>query len=274
MDAPLTAPIPTTSTSSFGQLLRAWRERRRLTQLDLSVGAGVSTRHLSFLETGRSSPSRAMVLTLAEHLDLPLRERNVLLAAAGFAPAYPHRALEAPEMGPIRAAIDTVLRGHEPYPAIAVDRYWNIMAMNDPAALFAEGVAPHLLDPPNAYRLSLHPEGLASRVVNLPEVAHHLLGRLRHDVAVTGDPELAALLEEVETYPTVSGLPRALADATWIVVPLRLRDPRGELAMFTTVTTFGTPADVTVDELALETFFPADAATAERLRTMAARRAD
>jgi transcriptional regulator with XRE-family HTH domain len=252
--------------ASFGELLRGWRERRRLTQLDLAAVAEVSTRHLSFLETGRANPSRRMVLLLAEQLELPLRERNVLLHAAGFVPAYPRRSLEATEMAPVREAVNQVLRGHEPYPAIAVDRYWNILAMNTAAGLFAEDVDPELLGPPpNAYRLSLHPQGLAPRIVNLDEVGHHLLGRLRHDAAVTADPELAALLREVETYPTVRGLRQTAADARWVVVPVRLRHPRGELALFTTVTTFGTPADVTVDELALETFFPADAETAQRL---------
>lgn len=259
-----------TSATDFGELLRVWRQRRRLTQLDLSLQAGVSTKHLSFLETGRSNPSREMVLDLAEHLDVPLRERNVLLTAAGFAPAYPRRSLDAPEMDAVRGAIDLVLAGHEPYPALAVDRYWNILAMNRAAALFAAGVDPALLGPPpNAYRLSLHPDGLAPRIVNFAEVAHDLVGRLRHDAEMSADPDLAALLDEVERYPTVRALPRAEPDRGQVVVPLRLRHPRGELAMFTTVATFGTPVDVTVAELAVETFFPADAVTAQRLNAIA-----
>lgn len=262
---------PVNQDTTFGHLLRTWRGRRRLTQEELSHRAGVSTRHLSFLETGRSNPSREMVLDLAEHLDVPLRERNQLLAAAGFAPVYSRTSLEAPEMEAVRGAIDQVLAGHEPYPAMVVDRYWNIVTMNRAAALFAQDVAPHLLGPPpNVYRISLHPEGLAPRVVNFPDLAHHLLHRLRHDVEVAADPDLTALLAEVETYPTIRGLGRAAVPASQaIVVPVRLRTPRGELSLFSTITTFGTPIDVTVAELALETFFPADAATAARLNARA-----
>ncbi len=257
--------------TDFGSLLREWRQRRRLTQLELSLTADVSTRHLSFLETGRANPSREMVLELADHLEIPLRERNVLLTAAGYAAAYPRRSLDAPEMRPVRAAIQQVLEGHEPYPAIAVDRYWNLVSMNRAAAVLAADVDQELLDPPaNVYRMALHPRGLAPRVVNFAEFAHHLLARLRHDVTVSADPDLAALLGEVEAYPTVRAIGRAhAADPGAVVVPVRLRHPHGELAMFTTVATFGTPGDVTVDELALETFFPADAETAGRLRRLA-----
>lgn len=257
-------------TVGFGDLLRSWRERRRRTQLDLALIAGVSTRHLSFLETGRSRPSRDMVLLLAEALDVPLRERNTLLAAAGFAPVYPRRDLDAPELAQVRAAIDLVLQGHEPYPAIAVDRRWDVVGLNRAAGLFLDGVSPEALSPaPNAYRLSLHPGGLAPRIVNLPEVAHHLLGRLRHDAEVSGDPDLAALVDEVTAYPAVRGLPSAVATRGEVVVPLRLRHPRGELSLFTTIATFGTPVDVTVAELALETFFPLDARTAALLARLA-----
>ncbi|MBW3657996.1 MAG: helix-turn-helix transcriptional regulator [Actinobacteria bacterium] len=257
-------------TTGFGDLLRGWRERRRRTQLDLSLAAGVSARHLSFLETGRSRPSREMVLRLAEHLDVPLRERNSLLTAAGFAPVYPRRDLDAPELAQVRAAIDLVLRGHEPYPAIAVDRCWDVVGLNRAAGLFLDGVSPEALSPaPNAYRLSLHPGGLAPRIVNLPEVAHHLLGRLRHDMEVSGDPDLAALLDEVSGFPTVRSLPRPVPSRGEVVLPVRLRHPRGELALFTTVATFGTPVDVTVAELALETFFPADERTASLLARFA-----
>lgn len=255
---------------SFGELLRAWRGRRRLSQLELSLGAGVSARHLSFLETGRSTPSREMVLQLAEHLELPLRERNALLAAAGFAPAYPQRPLDAPEMTTVREAIDLVLRSHEPYPAIAVDRYWNIVAMNAGAAIFAASVDPELLGPPaNVYRMSFHPKGLVPQIVNFTEYAHHLMAQLRHDVAVSGDPELTALLREVEGYGTVPPAPPQPRPQS-VVLPMRVRHPLGELSVFSVIATFGTPVDVTVSELAIETFFPADAATAERLRTLAA----
>ncbi|MDX1620001.1 MAG: helix-turn-helix transcriptional regulator [Nitriliruptorales bacterium] len=256
--------------TTFGELLRTWRDRRRLTQEDLSHVSGVSTRHLSFLETGRSNPSREMVLELAEHLEIPLRERNQLLTAAGFAPVYSRTPLEAPEMEVVRSAIGQVLAGHEPYPAVAVDRYWNIVDMNRAAAVFAADVDPELMGPPpNVYRISLHPDGLAPRVVNFPELAHHLLHRLRHDVEVSADPDLAELLAEIESYPTVRELPRRPpVEQHAIVVPVRLRTPRGELSMFSTISTFGTPVDVTVAELALETFFPADAETAAKLSAM------
>lgn len=257
--------------TDFGRLLRTWRDRRGLTQLQLAGRADVSTRHLSFLETGRSEPSREMVLRLAEHLEVPLRERNGLLQTAGYVPAYDITPLDAPEMAAVTAAIDRILDGHEPCPAVAVDRWWNVVSMNAAASLLADGVADELLEPPvNVYRLSLHPDGLAPRVVNFPQLAHHLLGRLRHDARVSADPDLSALLEEVSAYPTVRELgPRPPPDQQTVVVPVRLRHPRGELAMLTTITTFGTPVDVTVDELALETFFPADDATARRLAALA-----
>lgn len=260
---------------TFGDLLRTWRQRRRLTQLELSARSEVSTKHLSYLETGRSNPSREMVLELAEHLEVPLRERNDLLSAAGYAPVYSRTPLEAPEMQAVRSAIDQVLAGHEPYPALAVDRYWDVVAMNDAAGLLATGVGEELMGPPpNVYRVSLHPEGLAPRVVNFADFAHHLLARLRHDVAVSADPRLAALLREVEAYPTVRELGRPSPDHGAVVVPVRLRHPRGELSMFTTIATFGTPVDVTVAEIALETFFPANAETARRLNELGAAATD
>lgn len=254
----------------FGTQLRTWRARRRLSQQELSLASEVSTRHLSFLETGRSRPSRAMVLTLAEHLDVPLRERNDLLLAAGHAPAYPRRPLDAPEMAAVRAAVDRILAGHEPLPAVAVDRRWDVVAANAPVLTMTAGVSPEVLGPPtNVYRLTLHPGGLAPLIVNLAEVAHHLLDRLRRDVEATGDPDLVALLGEVERYPTVRGLPPRIDVPSGVVVPFRLRHPQGQLDLFTTVTTFGTPADVTVAELALELFYPLDDATSQRLAAMA-----
>lgn len=253
----------------FGPLLRAWRERRRLSQQELSLTAEVSARHLSFLETGRSQPSREMVLTLADHLDVPLRERNELLTAAGFAAIYPQRDYDAPAMATVRAAVDQVLAGHDPYPAVAVDRAWNVVATNDAVGTLLTGVDPALLGPPaNVYRVTLHPDGLAPLLVNLDEVAHHLLGRLRRDLDATGDPALGALLDEVEHYPTVRSLPRRIDPPDAVVVPFRLRHPNGELAMFTTITTFGTPADVTVAELALELFYPLNEVTADRLAAL------
>ena len=264
-------PDDATPRSAFGPVLRDWRERRRLSQQELSLAADVSARHLSFLETGRSQPSRKMVLSLADHLEVPLRERNDLLAAAGFAPVYPQRPLDAPEMRSVRAAVDQILEGHEPYPAVAADRWWNVLAANRPIAALTAAVDPALLGPPlNVYRVTLHPDGLAPLIVNLPELAYHLVERLRHDARTTGDPQLLALLDEVEAYPTVRGLPRHIDTPEGVVVPMRLRHPQGELAMFTTITTFGTPADVTVAELALELFYPLDSATAERLRAVAA----
>lgn len=261
--------------TGFGPQLRAWRERRHLSQLELSLKSGVSGRHLSFLETGRSRPSRTMVLQLAEQLDVPLRERNVLLAAAGFAPVYAQRAYDAPELDAVRAAIRTVLDGHDPYPALAVDRCWNLLEMNAAAWLLADMIEdPALLEPPiNVYRLGLHPRGLVPRLVDVASFGHHLLDRLRRDLDATGDPDLAALLDEVIGYGTVDPTPVPLPPSEAVVVPMRLRHPEGELALFSTVATFGTPADVTVAEVTLETFFPLDRATADRLRVMADARA-
>jgi transcriptional regulator with XRE-family HTH domain len=234
-----------------------------MSQLDLALEAGVSARHLSFLETGRSKPSREMVLRLSEELDVPLRERNRLLLAAGFAPAYDERPLEAPEMQPVRRAVAQVLTGHEPFPAAVVDRWWNLIAANRNVSLFMEGVAAHLLAPPaNVLRASLHPEGMAPRIVNLAEWRGHLVDRLRREVAATGDARLAELLAEVEGYPRPpdSAPPRPTGGA--IAVPLVLRHGGRELSFFSTVATFGTAVDVTVAELSIEAFFPADALTA------------
>lgn len=261
--------------TGFGPQLRAWRERRHLSQLELSLKSGVSGRHLSFLETGRSRPSRTMVLQLAEQLDVPLRERNVLLAAAGFAPVYAQRAYDAPELDAVRAAVRIVLDGHDPYPALAVDRCWNLLEMNAAAWLLADMIEdPALLEPPiNVYRLALHPRGLVPRLVDVASFGHHLLDRLRRDLDATGDPDLAALLDEVIGYGTVDPTSAPLPPSESVVVPMRLRHPDGELALFSTVATFGTPADVTVAEVTLETFFPLDRATADRLRVMADARA-
>jgi transcriptional regulator with XRE-family HTH domain len=264
----------------LGALLRDWRRRRRLSQLDLALEAGVSARHLSFLETGRSRPSRDMVLHLAERLDVPLRDRNQLLLAAGFAPAYGERGLDAPELAPVRDAIALVLEGHKPFPAVVVDRWWDVVAANRSMDLFTAGVAPDLLEPPlNVLRLALHPRGTAPRIANLPELRAHLLDRLRRHVALTADDRLAALHAELLAYPAPEpdgpggdGAPPATAE---IAVPLRLRPPDGgpELRFFSTVATFGTAVDITVAELAIEAFFPATAATAAALRERADRAA-
>jgi transcriptional regulator with XRE-family HTH domain len=253
---------------SVGELLRSWRERRRLSQMDLALDAEISTRHLSFVETGRSAPSRDMVLRLADQLDVPLRERNQLLLAGGYAPVYSQATLDAPEMAEVRAAVRQVLTGHEPYPAAAVDRHWNLVEANSGIALLTADVDAELLEPPpNAMRLALHPGGLAPRIANLGEWRVHLLSRLRRQVALTADPILADLLDEVRDYPSDADEPDVeIPAAGEVFVPLRLRHGDAELAFFSTVTTFGTPLDVTVAELAIESFFPADEATAAALR--------
>jgi transcriptional regulator with XRE-family HTH domain len=259
--------------SRIGALLRDWRLRRRMTQLDLALEAGVSARHVSFVETGRSRPSAEMVVQLAEHLDVPLRDRNALLLAAGYAPAYAQRDLDEPEMGPVREAIDRVLRGHEPYPALVVDRHWGLVAANAAVRLLISGVAEHLTQPPvNVLRLSLHPEGMAPRILNLGEWRAHLLDRLGRQAVVSGDPALFALHEELATYPGGEGGHAPDLEAGAIAVPLRLRVDGGELAFISTATTFGTATDVTVSELAIESFFPADAATAQALEQARATR--
>lgn len=256
-----------------GQLLREWRQRRRLSQLDLAADAAISTRHLSFVETGRAAPSRAMLLKLAEQLQVPLRERNVWLTAAGYAPMYAERALASdPALGAARAAVDAVLKGHEPYPALAVDRHWNLLAHNRMLPLLiGEHVAPQLMQPPaNVLRLSLHPQGLAPRIVNLAEWRAHLMERLHHQVALTADPALAALAEELRGYPAPpapAGDAGAPAHAP-VAMPLRIRSPWGLLSFISTITVFGTPIDITLAELALETFFPADESTAATLRRL------
>ncbi|MEA2303394.1 MAG: hypothetical protein QOH43_674 [Solirubrobacteraceae bacterium] len=248
-----------------GPLLRSWRRRRRLSQLDLALEAGVSARHLSFVETGRSRPSAEMVLHLAGRLEVPLRERNALLLAAGYAPAYAERPLDAPEMTPVREAIDRVLAGHEPHPALVVDRQWELVAANRGLGLLLEGVAPELLEPPvNVLRVGLHPAGLAARIANLGQWRAHLLERLGRQVSLTGDPALRTLLDEVAAYPGPEAPEARPGDE--IAVPLRLRTDGGELAFLSTVSTFGTAVDITVAELSIESFFPTDARTAEIVR--------
>jgi transcriptional regulator with XRE-family HTH domain len=256
--------VTLTRQRPVGELLRQWRERRRLSQLDLSIQADISTRHLSFLETGRSVPSREMVLHLADELDVPLRDRNRLLLAAGFAPVYGETSLDAPEMAAVRAAARKILTGHEPYPAGLVDRRWNLVDANSSLAMFTEDVPAELLAPPlNVLRLSLHPDGLAPRIINLGEWRAHLLGRLRREIAVTADASLAELYEELAAYPCTDPEPHLDNE---VVLPLRLRHRGVELSFFSMVATFGTPADITVAELSIESFFPSDEPTAEFLR--------
>jgi transcriptional regulator with XRE-family HTH domain len=260
-------PATTAERPPVGTMLRDWRNRRRLSQLDLALEAGVSARHLSFIETGRSKPSAEMLAQLAEQLDIPLRERNALLLAGGFAPAHAEHDLADPEMGPVREAIDRVLAGHDPYPALVVDRHWGLVAGNRALELLTAGAAEHLLEPPvNALRLSLHPEGMAPRIVNLGEWRAHILEGLGRRAVVTGDPALFALHEELAGYPGGDGAePPDLAVAE-IATPLRIRAGEEELAFLSTLTRFGTAVDVTVSELSIESFFPADAHTAEYVR--------
>ncbi|HEY0141867.1 MAG TPA: helix-turn-helix transcriptional regulator [Thermoanaerobaculia bacterium] len=250
-----------------GDLLREWRTRRRLSQLTLSLEADISARHLSFLETGRAQPSREMVLHLAERLEIPLRERNALLVAAGFAPLYSERKLDDPEMSAARAAIDIVLAGHEPYPALAVDRHWNLITANRAVAPFFEGIDASLVEPPvNVLRASLHPKGLAPRIVNYEEWRTHVLERLRRQIDVSGDAVLIALHDELRALPRQTRAAQPVRDYAGVVVPLELTAGDRVLRFFSTTTIFGTPVDVTLSELAVESFFPADEATAELLR--------
>ncbi len=253
-----------------GELLRDWRQRRRLSQLQLATQAEVSPRHLSFVETGRSRPSPELILHLAEHLDVPLRERNTLLLAAGYAPTFRETSLGAPELETVRGALDQVLVGYEPYPAVVVDRRWDVVAMNGAVGILLEGVNPALLAPPvNVLRLALDPKGMAPRILNLEEWRAHLLDRLRRQVLLTGDEVMSGLFDELAggggtgartwAAPSLAESPPALA------VPLRLQGRDGVLSFISTVTTFGTALDVTLAELALEAFLPADAATASAL---------
>jgi transcriptional regulator with XRE-family HTH domain len=243
-----------------GELLREWRERRRLSQLDLAIQADISARHLSFVETGRSRPTAAMIVRLTEQLAVPLRERNVLLLAGGYAPAYPQHSLEAPEMDNVRAALRQVLAAHEPYPAVVVDRWWEMQDANSGIAMLTDGCAPELLKPPvNVLRLSLHPEGMAPRIANLGQWRAHLLTQLRHRAQALADGRLTELHAELAAYP---GGPDDCGPAGGVVLPLRYRRDGQELALFSISAAVGTATDVTVEELAIESFYPADAATA------------
>jgi transcriptional regulator with XRE-family HTH domain len=251
-------------TPPFGALMREWRQRRRLSQLDLAIEADVSSRHVSFMETGRSTPSRSMVLRLAEVLDVPLREQNQLLMAAGLAPVYGERSLDDPDMGAVREGVARVLNAYNPFPCVVVDRGWQIVQANAGAAVLLDGVAPHLLDRPNALRIALHPEGLAPRIRNLGQWRHHLIERLRREAAVSGHRELTDLLAEIESYPGGFDETRDLGG---VAVPLELYTSDGQLLTFLSmVTTFGTALDLTAAELSIEAFLPADEATAAALR--------
>ncbi|MEU8399457.1 helix-turn-helix transcriptional regulator [Nonomuraea sp. NPDC048892] len=258
-----------TSDQPIGALLREWRHRRGLSQLDLALQAEVSARHVSFVETGRTIPSSAMVLRLAEHLGVPLRERNRLLVAAGHAPVVRERPLQDPQLATARKVLERVLRGHEPYPALAVDRRWNLLSANTAIDVFLEGVDPALLRPPvNMMRLGLHPGGFAPRLLNLGQVRGFLLPRLARQVAHSGDAELSVLYEEVLSYGAPAEPPPP--DPAEIALPIRIRHRGAELCFINTITTFGAAFDVTLEEIAVEAYFPADDATARFFGTGAA----
>ncbi len=266
-----TPPAHRPAPRPFGEHLRHWRQHRRLSQLDLAQEADISTRHLSFVETGRSAPSREMVLRLAERLNVPLRERNALLVAAGYAPMYRERPLDDPALAAARQAVELILKSHEPYPALAVDRHWNLLAGNAMLPHLMAGADPALLQGRvNVLRLSLHPQGLARQILNLGQWRNHLFERLRQQIQATGDAVLAELLEELRGYPVPEGAAGAHLDGELlgVAMPFKFQSPYGVLSLISTTTVFGTPVDVTLQELALETFFPADAATGDVLRQL------
>ncbi len=259
-----------TRTEPVGVLIRRWRERRGRSQLDLSSSTDVSTRHLSFVETGRANPSRVMIERLCDELDVPLRERNALYLAAGFAPA--HRESAFVDLGAAHAAVTAVLAGHQPNPALAVNVRWELLAANAAMEAFLGGVPEKLRTPPvNVLRATLHPDGLAPRIRNLAQWRTQVLRRVRRQLDRTAADGLADLLAELETYPAPAGTPPGTGDGPGedLVIPMRLSTEYGELALFYATTVFGAPRDVTLDEISIETFFPADAATAELLRASA-----
>jgi transcriptional regulator with XRE-family HTH domain len=252
-----------------GRQLRQWRERRRLSQLQLALEVEMSTRHLSFVETGRAQPSRDLIIRLADYLDIPLRARNQILLAAGLAPEFEETGLTAPEMSEALAVIEHLLKAHEPFPALAVDRHWNMVAANSAVALLTEQIAPHLMVPPvNVLRLAMHPDGLAPQIVNYAQWRGYILHRLDRDIELTADAGLGALRDELAAYPG-SANDNAPPGRSPIALPLIIDTVAGRLSFMTTVTIFGTPRDITLSELALETFFPADAHTAHVLRALA-----
>jgi transcriptional regulator with XRE-family HTH domain len=257
--------------ATVGELMREWRTRRRRSQMDLSHDVGVSTRHLSFVETGRSRPSPELVLAVAEHLDVPLRERNRMLLAAGYAPRFGERRLDDPSLERALGSLRRMLDAHDPYPGVVIDRRWDVLLANAAATRLVEGLPAHVVGPRlNVFRACLHPEGLAGATTNFADWAAYLLRQIRRTVELTGDPELTALEQEVLAYPTVAGLDRVSAtdegDDPPLLVPFRVDAPAGELSFFTTLTTFGTPRDVTLEELCVELFFPTDDATERLLR--------
>lgn len=263
----------------FGPLLRQWRQRRSLSQLALAAEACISQRHLSFIECGRATPSRHMVIRLAEQLAVPLRERNTLLAAAGYAPLYRERTSDDPDLAAARRAIILMLRGHEPFPALAVDRHWIMVEANAAVAPLMKGVDPTLLEPPvNVMRLSLHPDGLAPRIANFREWRAHLIGRLAQQIEISADPALIALKEELAAFPVPPGASpwRAEGSSTFggVAIPFQLRTDAGILSFISATTIFGTAHDLGLSELAIESFFPANARTSDAIRAIAGLNAD
>ncbi|HEY0596507.1 helix-turn-helix transcriptional regulator [Sphingopyxis sp.] len=253
----------------LGEQLREWRTRRRMSQMDLALDTEISTRHLSFIETGRSKPSAQMLQRIADCLDVPYRARNAMLLAAGYAPDYQERPLDSPEMAGMRAIVEHVLKGHEPYPALAVDRHWNMVAANDAIAILIEQVSPALLAPPvNVLRIALHPNGLAPQIVNHGEWRAHILHRLDLQIEASGDAGLIALRDELAGY-AVEANDNGGGHANGIAVPLILDTVAGRIRFVSTVTIFGTPVDITLSELAIEAFFPADAESAALLARLA-----
>jgi transcriptional regulator with XRE-family HTH domain len=263
---------PTLPAAPFGEHLRAWRRRRRLSQLDLAEEAEISTRHLSYVETGRANPSREMVLRLTSTLDVPLRERNIFLTAAGYAPLYRESRLDDPALAGAKQAMDLILRCHEPFPALAIDQHWNLVAANRMVPLLLSGVDPRLLlAPMNVLRVTLDPRGLAPQIVNLTQWRTHLLERLGHQIAMTRDASLISLLAELRELPVPETEPSETlhGEHMGIAVPLKMRTHFGVLSFISTTTIFGSPTDVTLQELALETFFPLDDLTKQALQTLA-----
>ena len=252
-------------SQNAGVLLRDWRRRRNLSQLELASRAGVSTRHVSFVETGRSRPTPGMIIRLCDELAVPLREQNRVLLAGGFAPAHPEHRLSEPPMADIAEAIEAILSSHLPYPALVIDPAWDLVSANDAVYVILDGVAPRLLEPPvNVIRLSLDPEGLAPMIRNLDEWRGHLIARLRHEYDVSRDDRLAAIIEEY-----ADGTKSSPQQTPGVVVPLRLMVGDDEARLWSTTTVFGTPREVTVSELAIEAFYPADAATRHLLSARA-----
>lgn len=257
--------------AALGNLLRTWRSRRHMTQLDLALQTGISAKHLSFVETGRAQPSRDMLLRLAVQLNIPRRERNELFAAAGFAPIFPERALADPTMAAARKAIDLIISGHRPFPAFAIDRHWVLLASNGALTPFLGSVSPELLKAPvNSLRLTLHPGGLGSRLADYQQWRGHVLEKLRRQIAVSGDAVLIELFNEVSSYrippaPRTPSEPRQEHVGEPFVLPFRLVTDSGLLSFFTTTTVFGSPLDVTLEEMSIELFYPADPETAGAL---------